>query len=505
MQGSTQTPHTSGPSPLSLPISQKALDQMMAEAMLEAQRIAKQANKKGVLPPPQPGPQSAFLESDADIVIYGGAAGGGKSWALLRDPLRHRNVPGFGAVIFRRTYPQIVQQGGMWDESESMYPQAGGIMFKGRTLWRWSSGAKISFAHMQYEADKLNYQGAQIAMIGWDQLEHFSENQFFYMLSRNRSTCGVKPYVRATCNPDPDSWLAWFLEWWIDQETGYPIPERAGVTRWFMRAGERLVWGDAPPAVDHGDWKSVTFIPAKLTDNAILMAKDPSYLANLKALNPVDEGRLLWGNWKIKPAAGKVFNRSWFAIVPQAPSGGSLECRFFDFAATERKVRGNDPDFTAGVKTRKANGRYYVMHCVAQQVGPAEGDELFINTCVQDALEARRTGTRYMVRWEQEPGSSSVKESRRLVAMLRDAFARHGLPLDAAGVSSTGDKLTRVKALASTAKVGDVALVDGPWCEDWLKHMHGQPDLPHDDIMDASGGSFNALNEEYKASMESYL
>ncbi len=303
---------------------------------------------------------------------------------------------------------------------------------------------------------------------------------FFYMLSRNRSTCGVKPYIRATCNPDADSWLATFLAWWIDQDSGFPVPERAGKVRWFVRVGERIVWSDEPASLraEHAE--------------PILMAKDPGYLTNLMALAPVDRGRLLEGNWKIKPSAGKVFNRAWFEIVAGAP-GGAEEVRFWDFAATAKAQRGNDPDFTAGVKMRKAGSSYFVLDCIAEQIGPAAGDVLFVNTSLQDALEARAAGRRYRVRWETEPGSSGIKETRRLVGLLRDAFAKHGMTVNASGIRSTGDKLTRSAGLASTAQVGDVKLVSGPWVEGWLQHMHGQPDLPHDDIHDASAGSFNEL------------
>lgn len=452
------------------------------------------------MPKPQSGPQQQFLDSTADIVIYGGAAGGGKTFGLLLDPLRHRSVKGFDAVLFRRTYPQIMQAGGMWDTSEEIYAPAGGSPLKGRVMWRWPAGAKITFAHMQFEDDKLNYQGAQIAMIGWDQLEHFSESMFFYMLSRNRSTCGVRPYIRATCNPDADSWLAGFLAWWIDQDTGFPIPERAGVLRWFVRIGERLIWSDTPGSFETlpagVQPKSITFIPARVIDNQVLMEKDPAYLSNLMALPPVDRGRLLEGNWKIKAAAGKVFNRAWFDIVPSAPPGGKV-CRFWDFAATEKKQSGRDPDFTAGVKIELGNnGVYYVLDCIAEQVGPAAGEDLFLNTSIQDALLASRSGQSYMVRWEEEGGGAGKRESWRLLGKLQEAFARHGLALDASGVSPSGDKLTRAKPLASMAQVGGVKLVAGLWNDEWLRHMHGQPDLPHDDIMDGSSGAYNALTGE---------
>jgi hypothetical protein len=114
-------------------------------------------------------------------------------------------------------------------------------------------------------------------LICFDELTHFTAHQFFYLLSRNRSTCGVRPYIRATCNPDADSWVAEFLAWWIDQETGLPIPERTGVLRYYMRVSEKIVWADQPEdlvqhlppqtlplGVDPPRPISVTFIPASV-------------------------------------------------------------------------------------------------------------------------------------------------------------------------------------------------------------------------------------------------
>ena len=89
----------------------------------------------------------------------------------------------------------------------------------------------------------FNWQGAEIALLGFDELTHFTAYQFFYLLSRNRSTSGVKPYVRATCNADADSWVAKFIEWWIDDE-GYAIPSRSGVIRYFVRIEDTIEWGD---------------------------------------------------------------------------------------------------------------------------------------------------------------------------------------------------------------------------------------------------------------------
>ena len=123
------------------------------------------------------------------------------------------------------------------------------------------------------------------------------------MLSRNRSTCGVKPFVRATCNPDADSWVAKFIEWWINQDTGYPIKERSGKIRWFIRRNETITWADSKEELweqfnlstkeEQQEPKSATFIMSLVQDNKELLRVNPSYLANLKALALIDRERLL--------------------------------------------------------------------------------------------------------------------------------------------------------------------------------------------------------------------
>ncbi len=270
---------------------------------------------------PQPGKQTLFFKSKADIAIFGGSAGGGKSWSLLVEPLRHIHKKGFSGIIFRRTYPQIMNPGGLWDASTNIYP-----ILKAKssdTSWYFDNGdfkTEINFSHMQLEKDKFNFQGAEIPFIGFDELTHFSEGQFFYMLSRNRSTCGVKPYIRATCNPDPDSWLRQFLDWWIDPVTGLAIEERAGVLRYFFRQDGKFTWGSTPEEVIASNpyatkelLKTVTFIPAKLDDNPILTQKDPGYRANLQSQSQYEQDILLHGNWNAKKHFGNVFSNAQYA------------------------------------------------------------------------------------------------------------------------------------------------------------------------------------------------
>src|SRR6267154_691681 len=149
----------------------------------------------------------------------------GKTVGLILEPLRHvGRVANVTAVFFRRTTPQITNPGALWDETLNFYPRLGGPPHLGAREWRWPRAGKIKFSHLQFETTVYDWQGAQITLICFDELTHFTAHQCFYMVSRNRSTCGVRPYIRATCNPDADSWVADFLAWWIDRRPGFRSP-----------------------------------------------------------------------------------------------------------------------------------------------------------------------------------------------------------------------------------------------------------------------------------------
>jgi hypothetical protein len=281
---------------------------------------------------PQPGPQTEFLTTSADIAIYGGAAGGGKSYALLLEPLRHYHNARFGAVIFRRNSTQVRNEGGLWHESMALYGPLGAHPREAFLEWVFPTYARVKFGHLEHDRSVHDWHGSQIPFIGFDELTHFSERQFFYMLSRNRSTSGVPGYIRATCNPDADSWVRRLIDWWIGED-GYPVAERSGVLRWFVRLDDAFIWGDSREEIleKYGADqlpKSLTFIPSKLQDNQALMKKDPSYLASLRALSRVDRMRLEGGNWNVRATAGMLFQREWFQVIDAIPGGWVQAIRF---------------------------------------------------------------------------------------------------------------------------------------------------------------------------------
>lgn len=436
---------------------------------------------------PQLGPQTRFLSSAADIAIYGGAAGGGKTWALLMEPLRHVNNPQFGAVFFRRTTVQIRNEGGLWDESQVLYPQIGGDPKEHELWWKFPSGASVSFAHLEHDKTRFNYQGAQIPLLCFDELTHFTPTQFWYLVSRNRSMCGVRPYIRATCNPDADSWVAKLIAWWIDQDTGLPIPERSGVLRWFVRVGEDLKWADRPDDLacytmlnDAGETvpippKSLTFIPAKLTDNKALMAADPGYMASLLALPLVERERLLGGNWKIRPAAGLYFQRSWCRVVDAIPAG-TVFGRGYDLAATPPTPDNPDPDSTSSTKIgRTPEGRYIVVDNRSTQSTPAGVERFILNTASQDGRECE-------ISLPQDPGQAGKSQVKSLTLMLSGYTVRSS--------TETGDKVTRFGPFSAQAEAGNVDVLRGEWNDRWFDALEGFPTAKHDDDADSTSRAF---------------
>lgn len=451
---------------------------------------------------PQKGPQERFLASSADIVIYGGAAGGGKTYGLLLEPLRHIGNPGFNAVIFRRDYTQVTSPGGLWDSSRLIYSHVqGAFPLKTPKLhWHFKSGATVNFAHLGRDDDCDGWQGSQIALIGFDELTHFSEYTFFYMLSRNRSVCGVKPYIRATCNPDADSWVAEFIKWWIDQETGYPIKERSGKIRWMARINEEITWADNRQnlidyAIEQGIGKeesetmpkSVTFIASTLQDNKILMENDPSYLASLQAMGIVERERLLYGNWKIKVAAGLMFKRTQVTMVQEIPNDVILWCRGWDLAATSEDEDGN-PAYTAGVLIGKRKcGRYIVADVINRRLSASDVRKLVLMTAQSD----RAAYGRVCQRLPQDPGQAGKEQAQSYMKLLA-GFNVKIMP-------ESGDKVTRAEPFSAmwqgteTMEVGFVDVLVADWNGVFFNQYESFPQSDFKDMVDAGANAFNTI------------
>jgi hypothetical protein len=240
----------------------------------------------------------------------------GKSYALLLELARLINVDNATAVIFRRTRPELLAGGGLWDTAVEIYNPLAEINNTKLELV-FPSKCKIKFSHMQLEKDVYAHQGSQYGFLGFDEVQHFSWSQFRYMLSRNRTMADLFPYVRCTCNPEAGIWLRDFIDWWIGGD-GFPLEDRDGVLRYMYMNGSKvkdIVWGDTKQEVitkldgvleeialkfgveADSLIKSVTFIAGSLEDNKKLLQSNPEYISNLLAQDEAEQAKLLYGNW----------------------------------------------------------------------------------------------------------------------------------------------------------------------------------------------------------------
>lgn len=429
---------------------------------------------------PNAGPQERFLSTPADVAIYGGAAGAGKSFALALEALRHIHRRGVGVVIFRRELTRLQGAGSIWETQEGIYP-ALGMVSKQSPVMEWrhpQSGSTIELRHLQHESDKHAHQGKQYTCILFDEVTEFTESQFWYMLSRLRTTSGVRPYVRGTCNPDPDSFIRRLIDWWIGPD-GLPIRERSGVLRWFVRDGDDLLWYDSEAEAREAHPGraplSLTFIAASLADNP---KGDPTYRDKLEALPRVDRERLLGGNWNIRPAAGLYFKRSMFDVLelPLRESDVRRRIRAWDKAATRPSTSNPDPDWTRGVRIAElVRGGYVIEHVEGLRGSPGEVEATMRTIAEQD-------GPMCEVALWQDPGQAGVADVDRMREVLK------GFRVSV--VRASQNKLAYAGIWQSQAEGRRISIVRGPWVESLLAELESFPDGKHDDQVDGCSLAF---------------
>lgn len=439
----------------------------------------------------QAGRQQQAAACPADIVGFGGAAGGGKTEWLLKVVARHYDVKNYVAKIFRRTYPQISGGGGMWDRTHDIYPYLGGKANHGDLIYTFPQyRSSIGFSHLQHEKDKLSHQGKEYACIALDEANQFTWAQIWYLYSRNRSTCGVRPTMYWTFNPDPDHEIKGFIRWWLDAEGRFPDLSKAGVVRWFVRdQSGAVLWHDENT---EAFWQfikdmranadptfkptSFAFIPASIDDNPALLEKDPGYKSRLMSLPLVERQQLLYGDWLIRPAAGLYFKPEWWQHAHRAPELVRL-CRAWDLAGSKTG------DYTAGVLMGiTADKSCYIIDLKHFKGTPNQVRQTVLATAQADA---EQWGKRVSIRLPQDPGQAGVDQKDSYAKMLSGHRVKFVRP--------TGSKIARAEPFSAQVEAGTVFLLPGPWQAAMLAETEQFPDGANDDIIDALSDAYNEL------------
>lgn len=455
-QLSTEDKHRIGNFVQDVPMGQMDLGAIKHSDLTTLQQLLTPKTTKYIPHVPTP-KQSAFLLLNCKEAFYGGAAGGGKSDALLMGGLQYVDVKGYSGIIFRKTYADLVKPGALIDRAKDWllkYPEV-----------RWNEKEKkfefykdaskkelisiLQFGYLENANDKYNYQGGEYQFIGFDELTHIDEASYRYMFSRLRRLKGteVPLRVRGASNPP-------------DNDNGIWVKNRF---------------------IDEGPAKGRVFIPAGLDDNPYLDVEE--YEKSLEELDPVTRARLRDGNWEIV-RKGNMFKRFWFQGVTELPPY-RRRCRWWDMAATDenkakKRNKSGDPDYTVGFLLSEYNGTFYIEDIIRERLSPEGTQSLQESTAKADGFDT-------LVREEQEPGSSGIT--------LCDIKARTiflGYAYEA--VKATGDKATRAAAASAAAERGQIKYLIG--CrniEAFFNEAESFPGGIHDDMIDGLSGAFTTL------------
>lgn len=436
---------------------------------------------------PNSRPQEAFLRCGGYEALYGGAAGGGKSAALLAGALRYVDRPTYCGIIFRRHFPALERT--LVPRALELYPHAGGTYHRGDHLWSFPSGARVYLAHLKDDAAALSHKSSEYQYVAFDELTSFTRFQYTYLLSRGRTTDPTIPIrIRAGTNPGDigHEWVRSRWAPWLDTRPEYTGMRAApGQTLHYLPGteGEPDVY---VPATELGAL-SRAFFPALATDNPDLMRSDPGYLTRLDALDRVSRAQLKGGDWAVKPGKGEFFKREWWRYRDCAPAKASRKVRSWDLAAT------TDGDWTVGALYSHAPDEEQPF--IIEDVIRFRGTPHVVEKAIKDAAE--RDGRGVDILLPIDPGQAGVAQAEGFKRLLPGYVLKCIRP--------AGDKVARARHESSAVENGLVALVRGGWNHQWVEEHQDFPTkgVP-DDCIDAGDQGFNELTGVAPSDLEGW-
>lgn len=439
------------------------LDNLPDEQIRTLQSVLTPKLTKFIPYPPTAKQTAALLMNSQREMLYGGAAGGGKSVYLLMAAMQYVDVPGYSAILFRKTVTDLTLPGALiplaheWLEP---YVHTGEVRWKDKEKCYifTESGATINFAYMENERDHFRYQGSHFQFIGFDEVTHIIPKSYTYMFSRLRrlksSTIPIR--MRATANPGGPYGDYYYQRFFVD---------------------------NVDPST--GKAKRI-FLAANLNDNPHLDTE--AYRQALAELDPVTRAQLEEGNWMIRET-GDLFDSSWIISIDQRDLPPNMRTvRFWDLAAIDpryrrgRKKRVQEPDWTVGFKMGFYKGAYYILDIIKVQKSPGDVEEIVRNTAIAD-------GRTCAIRMEQEGGASGLATIERYQKVVLQGF-------DFQGVSPGVSKIERARPVAAAAQGGLLYLSNR--CRNTTELYTQLEAFPtggiHDDIIDAMSGAFVYFN-----------
>ena len=411
--------------------------------------------------------QEAFLLLKDKEVFFGGAAGGGKSVAILMAALQYADVPGYSALVLRPSLTELQLAGGLIELAHEWLAGSKARWSGDTKTWRFpgrgrggAGGSMLTFGYLADAGDVSRYAGSSYSFLGFDELTRFDETHYRRMFrvlrqptdggasaaSDGTTLASVPPRVRATSNPGGPG-HGWVKDRFINPET-------------------RL--------------SDVVYLPSRVADNPYL--DTPTYMATLAELPTAERERLMHGDWEI-PDDGELFRRDWIQLIDahHVPPAEMRVVRYWDLAATEPSPANRDPDWTVGLRLEfhRETGEHFITDIVRERRGPGAIEELVRAT-------AERDGSDVAIHIEQEPGAAGVQAADRY---KRQVLAGYTVKVERV----TGDKATRATPVAAAAENGLVKLVRSRHATPFLDELSAFPHGKHDDCVDALSGAHAAI------------
>lgn len=400
--------------------------------------------------------QEAFLRLMRREAFYGGAAGPGKSTALILGGLQFVDVPRYSALLLRSTYPELTQAGGLIPRSHELLDETDAVWNEGRKEWTFPSSATLSFGHLSTPEAMRRYFGGERQYVGIDEVTGFTLDQYrrlFRLLRRPSELMGL------ASAPDGLTLADVPLRMRSASNPGGPGHEWA--RRRFVRAETRR--------------EGVAFVKALMTDNPYLDVED--YRLSLAELAPLERQRLEEGDWEIVEA-GTVFS-PWWLRVEQAAPPLVREVRRWDLAATEPGPSSPDPSFTVGLRYGiDRNDEFWITDVVRERLNAGAVENLV-------AATAQRDGRRVPIGINKDPAQAGKSQVEHYVRRVLKGY-------NVRGYAESGDKVTRASIVSAAAANRLVHVLDRVWLDEFLDEVRSFP-AGHDDQIDAWSGAHDQL------------
>lgn len=397
--------------------------------------------------------QEAFLSLTCREALFGGAAGGSKTWALCMAGLQYVDIPGYSALILRKHSVDLYKSKGIVDTLQDWLMGTDAVWNGGKRRWTFpTTGAPAilelgHFDSQSKDSGVFGISGTGYQYIGVDELTEFAENEYKFLFRSLRKPEGMDVPLRMRGGTNP---LGFGAVW---------------VKKRFITDGKA-----------HGR----VFMPSKIDDNLHMNREE--YVKSLMELDPYTREQLLEGNWDAKPP-GKMFRREWFngKYVRRVPHE-AIRVRFWDLAATPEDEKHKSPSWTCGIRMAYEAGLFYVEDVVRERETPGTVKEIV-------KAAAHRDGPEVEIHIEQEGGNSGKFQIDDYVRFLPRFVVKGMRPL--------GPKESRAAPFASQCEAGNVRLIEALWNEAYLEELEQFPSSRvKNDQVDASSGAYNILAEE---------